>query len=99
MIFSLSKKSWVYVVVSNPGENEKLTGFQDKNGSTFIPILKTKNDAEGFLGYMPREPGVCYELQTIIVEDILKYARENRSFVYVVNKKGEILESWSPDSV
>ncbi len=92
MIFSIAKETWVYAVISNSGENEKLNGFQDKNGAIFIPILKTKNDAEGFLGYMPRKPGIRYEVQAIIFEDVLKYARENGSSVYLVNEKGEILE-------
>jgi hypothetical protein len=92
MTFSITKKTWVYAVISNSGENGKLTGFQDKNEAIFIPILKTKIDAEGFLGYMPRNPGIRYEVQAIIFEDVLKFARESGSLVYLVNAKGEILE-------
>jgi hypothetical protein len=99
MVISISNDTWVYVVIGNPGSDEKLTGFQEKDGMAFIPVLRNKNDAEGFLGYIPRQPGVRYEIQTIIFEDVLKYARENGSKIYVVNEKGEILEKGSPETI
>ncbi|MEW6185865.1 MAG: hypothetical protein AB1585_09035 [Thermodesulfobacteriota bacterium] len=99
MTLSIAKDAWVYAVISHPGENEKLTGFHDQKGTTFIPILKTKNEGEGFLGYMPREPGIRYEVQAIIFEDVVKYAGENGCMVYLVNEKGEILEEGSPEAV
>lgn len=99
MAISLSNNTWVYVVIGNPGSDEKLAGFREKDGTAFIPVLRTKNDAEGFLGYIPREPGIHYEIQTIIFGDILKYARENGSKIYVVNERGEILEKESPETI
>ena len=97
MTFSLANKTWVYAVFSNSGENEKLAGFQNKEGASFIQILKTKHNAEGFLGYIPRKPGNRYEVQAIIFEDVLKYARESGSLIYLVNEKGEILEKGYPE--
>jgi hypothetical protein len=97
MTISMAKQTWVYAVFSNPGKDEKLTGFQDKNGGIFIPVLKTNNEAEIFLGYMPLEPGTRYEVQAIIFEDVLKYAREKGSLVYLVSEKGEILEEEAPE--
>jgi|WetSurMetagenome_2_1015567.scaffolds.fasta_scaffold206943_2 hypothetical protein len=99
MTISISKQNWVYAVFNNPGEAEKLTGFQNKNGRTFIPVLKTNNEAEVFLGYIPREPGTRYEVQAIIFEDVLKYARENGSLVYLVSERGEILEEEAPEPI
>jgi hypothetical protein len=99
MAISLSNNAWVYVVIGNPGSDEKLTGFQEKDGTAFIPVLRTKNDAERFLDYIPRAPGIHYEIQTIIFEDILKYARENGSKIYVVTERGEILEKESPETI
>ena len=99
MAISISNDTWVYVVIGNPGSADKLTGFQEKNGTAFIPVLRSKNAAEGFLGYMPREPGLFYEIQTIIFADVLKYARENGSKIYLVNEKGEILEKGSPETI
>lgn len=96
MAFSISNDTWVYAVVGNPGGDEKLTAFQNESGETYIPVLKTKNDAELFLSYMTREPGMRYEVQAVIFEDILKYARENQSIVYVVNAKGIVQEKGAP---
>jgi hypothetical protein len=45
---------------------------------------------------MNREPGVRYEVQAIIFEDILKYAKEHQSQIYVVNDKGVIQEKGAP---
>jgi hypothetical protein len=92
MTISIAKQTWVYAVFNFSSGDEQLTGFQDQNGGTFIPVLKTSNEAEVFLGYIPREPGTRYEVQAIIFEDVLKYARANGSLVYLVNEKGEILE-------
>lgn len=99
MAISISNNTWVYVVIGNPGSDDNLTGFQEKDGTAFIPVLRTRNDAEGFLGYMPREPGIRYEIQTIIFEDVLRYVRKNGSKIYVVNEKGEILEKESPETI
>ena len=96
MTISLSNNAWVYVVIGNPGSDEKLAGFQEKSRDGFYCGIRTKNDAEGFLGYIPRESGIHYEIQTIIFEDVLKYARENGSKVYVVNERGDILEKNLP---
>lgn len=96
MAFSISNETWVYAVIGNPGADERLTAFQDEKGLAYIPILNTKKEAELFLGYMTREPGVRYEVQAIIFEDILKYAKEHQSQIYVVNDKGVIQEKGAP---
>jgi hypothetical protein len=99
MTIAIAKETWVYAVFNNSGGEEKLTGFQDNKGGIFIPILKTNDEAEIFLGYIPREPGTRYEVQAIIFEDVLNYARENGSLVYLVSEKGEILEEETPGPV
>jgi hypothetical protein len=96
MAFSISNETWVYAVIGNPGADEKLAAFHEENESTYIPILKTKNEAELFLSCMPRQPGIRYEVQALIFEDILSYAKENKSLVYVVNDKGVIQETGAP---
>ncbi|HMK64393.1 MAG TPA: hypothetical protein VK564_01280 [Thermodesulfobacteriota bacterium] len=99
MTISISKQTWVFAVINKGDEDERLTGFQDKNGGVFIPVLKTNKEAEIFLDTIPWEPGRRYEVQSIIFEDVLKYARENGSLVYLVNKKGEILEREIPEPI
>jgi hypothetical protein len=96
MTISIAKHTWVYAVFNFSEGNEQLTGFQDQASGTFIPILKTNHEAEVFLGYIPREPGTRYEVQAIMFEDVLNYARANGSLVYLVNEKGEILEKETP---
>lgn len=92
MSISIAKQTWVYAVFNYSGGDENLTAFQDKDGETFMPVLKSNSEAEIFLGYIPREPGTRYEVQAIIFDDVLNYARANNSLVYLVNEKGEILE-------
>lgn len=99
MTISISKQTWVYALINKGDGDEKLTGFQDKNGGIFIPVLKTNDEAEIFLGYIPSEPGRRYEVQAIIFEDVLNHARENGSLVYLVNGKGEILEEGIPEPI
>jgi hypothetical protein len=99
MTISISKQTWVYAVFNKDGEDEKLTGFQDKNGNMFIPILKTNKEAEIFLSYIPWESDRRYDVQAIIFEDVLNYARESGSLVYLVNGKGEILEEGIPEPI
>ena len=96
MAFSITNTTWVYAVIGNPGADEKLTAYQNDAGQVYIPVLKTKNEAELFLSYMTREPGVRYEVQAIIFEDILKYAQETNSLVYVVDDKGVVQEKGAP---
>ena len=50
--------------------------------------------------YPPGTEHALYEIQTIIFQDVLKYARENGSKVYVVNReRGDILEKESPETI
>lgn len=96
MTMTISPESWVYAVFGRSGDQETLTAFQlEEKGSPFIPILRSKEEAELFLTYLPPQPGVRYEVQTILFEDVRRYARENRCKIYGVSGKGEILERLS----
>ena len=90
----ISNNSWVYVIIQNPGAFEQLVGFEDDN--KYIPVNKTKEEAEVFLTYIPREPGKKYEIQAIIYEDVINYAANNHFMVYIVNNEGKIIEKIDP---
>ncbi|MBU0990902.1 MAG: hypothetical protein KJ737_00290 [Proteobacteria bacterium] len=92
MNISISNDTWVFAIIKHPGGSEQLTGFQDEAGVKYIPVLKTRKAAEVFLSYMNREPGVRYEIQAIIFEDILKYSRENQFCTCIVDEKGVVQE-------
>ena len=94
---SLAKNKWVFAIVKNPGRSELLTGFQTDQGLKYIPVLRSKENAEIFLSYMQREPGVRYEIQAIIFEDVLSYAKDNECWICITDEKGVIEEKISPD--
>ena len=94
---SLAKNQWVFAIVKNPGPSEQITGFQTDQGIKYIPVLRTKEHAEIFLSYMQREPGVRYEVQAIIYEDVLSYATDNQCWICITDEKGVIEEKISPD--
>ena len=93
---SLAKNEWVFAIVKNPGRDEQLTGFQTDQGIKYIPVLRTKENAEIFLSYMEREPGVRYEIQAIIYEDALAYAKDNGCWIFITDEKGTIEGKISP---
>lgn len=93
---SLAKNKWVFAIIKNPGSGEQLTGFQTDQGIKYVPVLRTKENAEVFLSYMQREPGVRYEIQAIIFEDVLSYAKENECLVFITDEKGVIEEKITP---
>ena len=96
---TISSTSWVYAIIQNPGGLEQLVGYKDENEIQYIPTLKSKEDAENFLSYMKREPGIKYEAQAIIYEDILNYASENSFLIFFVDKEGNIKEKIDPNTI
>ena len=93
----ISKNTWVYAIIQNPGGSEQLVGFMDNNNVKYLPVIKAKEDAEYFLSYMTREPGMRYEVQAIIYEDVLTYAKENCFQLYIIDKEGNITHKIDPE--
>lgn len=92
----ISNSTWVYTIIQNPGGFEQLVGYEeDTTKVKYIPAMHTKDDAEIFLSYMQREPGTRYEVQAIIYEDLLEYAKGNQFLIFFVDKEGNILEKMS----
>lgn len=93
----VKKEQWVWVIVQDPEGNEQFLGQRDESeGVSFIPVFLEKDDAVQCLGRMARKKGTKYEIQAIILEDILKNATGNGFSVFVLNSEGEPLEKLPP---
>ena len=84
--------AWVYVVVQNPGANETIVGQQDpEHQLTFIPVFKDKESALQGMTRMAKTPGQICEVQAIIYEDVLNYARQAGLLAFFLDGAGRIL--------
>lgn len=89
--------SWVYVLVQDPGQDEKIVGQEDVElRISFIPTFLDKDSAQEAMLSIPRERGNKYELQAIIYEDLTRYAAENDFLIFVLNGDGKILDRIAP---
>ncbi len=94
---SIAMDAWVYVVVQNPGGDERIAGQHDEtHGVAFIPAFMEKDPAQQGLLQMVREKGVRYEVQAILFEDLLRYAAGGPYCVFILDDAGRITERYSP---
>lgn len=93
----IKDEQWVWVVVQDPGGNEKFLGQHDKEKDvSFIPVFLDKDEALLGLPLIPREGGVRYEAQAIQIEELAVSTAESGFFLFVLNAKGEVLEKIDP---
>jgi len=84
--------AWVYVVVQNTGASETIVGQQDPELQlTFIPVFKDKESALRGMTGMAKVPGQICEVQAIIYEDVLNYARQAGLLLFFLDGAGHIL--------
>ncbi len=85
---------WYYIIVQNPGADEKLVAFSDtETDESFVPAFKTKNDAEACFALMPKDIfSKTYEAQAIIKEDLLAAAKTEADIIYLLDETGTILK-------
>ncbi|MFH1153381.1 MAG: hypothetical protein V1793_06165 [Pseudomonadota bacterium] len=84
---------WYYIIVQNPGTgDEELMGFEDTHQArTFIPVFNTKEEAQQCFLLMPKDiMKNKYEVQAIIQEDVLVYARKHGFSVYLLDDRSTI---------
>lgn len=97
MTTDISATSWVYVMVQNPGADEKIVGQNDPEKKiTFIPTFTEKESAQQAMFHMPKERGQKYEIQAIIYEDLERYAAEGLSLIFLLDADGNIIEKIVP---
>ncbi len=90
---TLSNESWIWVVISNPGSSEEILGQIDpENNLKYIPSFYEKEAALMCVNLLSKERGTKYEVQAIILEDLLNYSSENGFMVFVLNSEGEVEE-------
>ena len=88
---------WVWVVVLDPGENERFLGQHDKEKDiSFIPTFLEKDEALESLNLLAREDSHNYEVQAIQYEALARSAVENGFMLFIVNGAGDILEKIKP---
>ena len=93
----IKEEQWVWVVIQDPGANEKFLGQNDEEKDiSFIPTFLEKEEAEKGLTLMARDEGRKYEVHAIQIEDLSERAAENGLMLFVVNGKGEVLQKIEP---
>ena len=90
----MTEDRWVYVIVQDPEGSEKFLGLQDTESEIqFIPAFSSKEEATAGMYRLPlKTDPKKREVQAIILEDILFYAKENGFAVFVLDGDGKVLE-------
>ena len=89
------KSEWFYCIVENEGTKlDQLMGFKDDETNTeFIPIFKTKEEAQQCFLLMPKDAMNCkYEIQAIIKEDIFLQTEKTGHNIFIMDDKGKIIK-------
>jgi hypothetical protein len=87
---------WYYTIVQNPGSSaEQFVGYKDeKTGSQFLPVFKTKEHALKCFEHMPKDLFHSkYEAQAVIEDDLLQLVQEQNYKLYLLDGEGKILEN------
>lgn len=93
----VDKEQWVWVLVQDPGGNEKFLGHYDpEKDVSYIPIFLAKEDALKAYHLVTKNDKKKYEAQAIIFEDLCLQAADNGFKLYVLNDAGEIIEKIGP---
>ena len=86
-------EGWVYVVVCDPGKNEQFLGLYDKERNVdFIPAFESKVAANDCFLTLPKEKGKKYEIQAILMDELIVEATKNRFIVAMVDNDGNIIK-------
>jgi hypothetical protein len=84
---------WVYVFVSDPGNDESFLGlYNEEKDVNFIPAFRSKGEANDCFLTIPREKGKKYELQAIHIEELIEDAVKNGFTVALVDDEGNIIK-------
>lgn len=95
----LTKESWVWTIVQNPGRNESFLGQHDAtNDIRFVPTFYDKESALRCLNSFSKDNSSTYEPQAVILEDLLNYTNKNGFIIFLLDNDGKILEKLPKDS-
>ncbi len=97
MTKKIKKEQWVWVLVQEPGGNEKFLGHHDsENDVSYIPTFLDKEEALKCYHIVTQDDNRKYESQAILFEDLSSQAADNGFKLYVLNGAGEIIEKIDP---
>lgn len=97
MTDKIKADSWVYVLVQNPGSEERIVGQREpEHQIAFIPIFMDKESALQGVVNLPKDKGHKYEIQAIIYEDLERYAAEDGFLIFILDDQGRIIDKRSP---
>jgi len=93
----LTQETWIWVVVQNPGPNEKFLGQHDEDQNvSFIPAFFEKDHAQQCLIHMTTQKGDKYEVQAILFGELVKDASKNSFMIFMLDADGKILKKITP---
>lgn len=99
MADQLTKETWIFVIVENPGKNEHFFGLEDaETRVSYIPAFRSKEDAQDCLIHLPTQKGKKYEVHAVMYDDLTRDAFSNDFFVFMIDGDGKITEKIYPDS-
>jgi hypothetical protein len=94
---SIKDDTWVWVVVQNPGGDEKFLGqLDEKNNISFIPAFYQKEDAQQCFLQMHRQKGKKYEIQAIFFDELAKDAAKHGFRIFMLDEDGKVTEEIEP---
>jgi hypothetical protein len=88
---------WVWVLVQEPGPNERFLGRHDEEtGISFIPFFQEKEGAVSGLEGLVRDKQLEYEAQAIRYRELAEDAFRNGFHLFYLDGAGRVLEKIAP---
>ena len=89
---NVKKDGWVFVFVCDPGSSESFLGlYNEEKKINFIPVFRSKEDANDCFLTMPREKGRKYELQAVHIDELNEQATANDFTVAFFDSDGNLV--------
>ena len=97
MANTITDDTWIWVIVQDPGGNERFLGqFDEEHNISFIPAFFQKEDAQRCFLQLHRQKGLKYEIQAIFFDELSKNASKQGFLIFMLNAEGGILEKIQP---
>ncbi len=97
MSIELNKTTWIWLIVQNPEKEASFLGQHDTtNNIKFIPTFLDKESALMCMNQLIKDESNDYEPQAMFYDELLVYADANDFIIYMLDKKGSILDKIAP---
>jgi hypothetical protein len=95
MTIHIDLDEWIYIVVEKNENVDQIVGQHDtQHDVKFIPAYKDRSAAQKVAIQMALEE---YEVQAIIYEDLLRYADQHKSMIFLLDSHGQLILKIAPD--